>query len=132
MPHNPPRSFSLRPIRILACVLVLVASTMCTHNSSSAYQLSPQSFPGVQIIPTRAGGFSVRFLSGMLPQGQPLYVIDGNRTIVDPVRGIDWLQQSDLISISVLKDPVDLAIYGQSGANGVILITTKQSLKSLK
>ena len=68
----------------------------------------------------------------MLPQGPPLYVIDGNRMMVDPVRGIDWLQQSDLMSVSVLKDPVDLAIYGQSGANGVILITTKQSLKSLK
>lgn len=54
----------------------------------------------------------------------PLYVLDGfiiddfNPGIIDP---------SDIQSIDVLKDASATAIYGARGANGVVLITTKQS-----
>lgn len=53
----------------------------------------------------------------------PLYVIDGfpmespNNNILNP---------DDIASIEVLKDASSTAIYGARGANGVILITTKQ------
>lgn len=51
----------------------------------------------------------------------PLYLVDGV-----PVRGgIDYLNQSDIASIEVLKDAASAAIYGTQAANGVILVTTK-------
>jgi TonB-dependent SusC/RagA subfamily outer membrane receptor len=132
MSSNQPRIFSSRALRVLVCVLALGVSNACTHNSSSGYREAPPFFPGVQLIPTKAGGFSVRVLSGMLPPGPPLYVVDGVRMSVDPVRGIDWLQQGDILSIRLLKDPSEVSVYGQSGNNGVVLITTRQSLKQIK
>lgn len=52
----------------------------------------------------------------------PLYVVDG--VIVNG--GIDFLNQSDIESIEVLKDAASAAIYGTRGAAGVILVTTKK------
>jgi TonB-linked SusC/RagA family outer membrane protein len=51
---------------------------------------------------------------------QPLYVIDGVQT-----GGMSQLNPNDIESISVLKDAGSAAIYGVSGGNGVIVITTK-------
>ena len=50
----------------------------------------------------------------------PLVVIDGI-----PGRSLSDVDQSDINSISVLKD-ASAAIYGASAANGVILVTTKK------
>ena len=52
----------------------------------------------------------------------PLYVVDG----VQIEGGIDFLNQSDIESIEVLKDAAAAAIYGARAANGVILVTTKK------
>ena len=53
----------------------------------------------------------------------PLFVVDGT-----PL-GSDWslgrISPSNIFSISVLKDKAAVDDYGQRGANGVILITTK-------
>ena len=40
--------------------------------------------------------------------------------------GIDNINPSDIESIDVLKDASATAIYGSRGANGVVIITTKQ------
>ncbi|WP_187774888.1 TonB-dependent receptor [Pedobacter sp. BS3] len=53
---------------------------------------------------------------------EPLYVIDG---IID-AGDLNDLNPDDIASIEVLKDASSTAIYGSRGANGVILITTKQ------
>ena len=50
----------------------------------------------------------------------PLYVVDG--MFFD---NIDFLNSSDIASMSVLKDASAAAIYGVRAANGVILIETK-------
>lgn len=54
----------------------------------------------------------------------PLYVIDG-------ITGgdISNLNTNDIESMEVLKDASSTAIYGSAGANGVIIITTKQGTK---
>ncbi|NWJ50215.1 MAG: TonB-dependent receptor [Bacteroidetes bacterium] len=57
----------------------------------------------------------------------PLYVVDG--VLID-VGGIDYLNQSDIESIEVLKDAASAAIYGTKAASGVILITTKKGKNS--
>ena len=51
----------------------------------------------------------------------PLYVVDG----VPITGGIEYLSQSDIESIEVLKD-ASAGIYGARSASGVILVTTKK------
>jgi TonB-linked SusC/RagA family outer membrane protein len=53
----------------------------------------------------------------------PLYIIDG----IPFNRWINDLNPADIESIEVLKDASATAIYGSRGANGVILITTKNA-----
>lgn len=50
----------------------------------------------------------------------PLFVVDGF-----PVESISDIPASDIEDMTVLKDASSTAIYGSRGANGVILITTK-------
>ncbi|MFD2098981.1 SusC/RagA family TonB-linked outer membrane protein [Flagellimonas iocasae] len=59
--------------------------------------------------------------TGTVNNSEPLYVVDGNPN-VDP---IDLIPEQ-IESIQVLKSASAAAIYGAQGANGVILITTKQ------
>jgi TonB-dependent SusC/RagA subfamily outer membrane receptor len=84
-------------------------------------------FPGVHVIRTRSGGFSVRILSALVGGGEPLYVIDGTPMPVEPSRGIDWLRLDDVAQIKVMKDPAETTVYGPRGVNGVVVITTKQA-----
>jgi TonB-linked SusC/RagA family outer membrane protein len=58
---------------------------------------------------------------GTLHNTDPLYVVDGVQT-----REIGLINPNDIESMEVLKDASTAAIYGSSGANGVILITTKK------
>lgn len=57
-----------------------------------------------------------------LNNNDPLWVVDG--VVVDN-GGINYLNQSDIASVEVLKDAASQAIYGARAAAGVILITTK-------
>lgn len=86
-------------------------------------------FPGVRVVPTPTGGFSVRIrgVSTVFGNKEPLYVIDGMPVMVEPGRGLDWLNPADIERIDVLKNPGETSIYGVRGANGVVLITTKRS-----
>lgn len=84
-------------------------------------------FPGVEVVPTGHSAFFIRIQSGLVGAGDPLYVIDGAPTVVDPSRGIDWFKPEDIAAIQVLKSPEDLAVYGPRGVNGVIVITTRQA-----
>ncbi len=51
----------------------------------------------------------------------PLYVVDGF-----PTDDIGYLNPSDVESMEILKDASATAIYGNRGANGVVLISTKK------
>ncbi len=55
----------------------------------------------------------------------PLYVVDG----VPFVDAINMISPNDIESMEILKDASATAIYGNRGANGVILITTKKGKK---
>ena len=52
----------------------------------------------------------------------PLYVVDG----VPYNGGLNSINPNDIASTTILKDAAATAIYGNRGANGVILITTKR------
>ncbi len=85
--------------------------------------------PGLSIIKNTGqpgDGFKVNIRGmGTIGNSQPLYVIDGV-----PGGNIDNMSPADIESIDVLKDAASAAIYGARGANGVILVTTKQGSRS--
>ncbi len=59
---------------------------------------------------------------GTINNSDPLYIVDGM-----PISGgIDNINPADVLSVEVLKDAASAAIYGTRGANGVILVTTRQ------
>ena len=81
---------------------------------------------GVQVIRSSGqpqAGFSikVRGTSSITSGSDPLYIVDGVQTY-----SIAEINPADIESFSVLKDASSAAIYGSSGANGVVLITTKK------
>lgn len=73
--------------------------------------------------------------SGSLGAGNdPLYVIDGmpySSTSSLDMNPLSFINPADIENISVLKDASSTAIYGSRGANGVILITTKNAGKEV-
>ncbi len=64
----------------------------------------------------------VRGGTSLTQSNDPLYIVDGF-----PVSSISDIAPSDIASMDVLKDAAATAIYGAQGANGVIIITTKDS-----
>ena len=64
----------------------------------------------------------------------PLYVIDGVPLFVEAgnLNPLLNLSPNDIESIDVLKDASATAIYGSRGANGVIIVTTKDGRKESK
>ena len=80
---------------------------------------------GVQITSTDGtpgAGFSIniRGVGTLTGDSSPLYIVDGFE-----VDDIDYLSNSDIESIEILKDASSTAIYGARAANGVVLISTK-------
>lgn len=73
--------------------------------------------------PGTMGEISIRGVRSLTASNSPLYVVDGIPLMSG---GIDYLNPSDIESIDILKDASATAIYGSRGANGVVLVTTKQ------
>ena len=83
---------------------------------------------GVQVLQNNGSpgaGISVRIrgTNSLNGSNEPLYVVDGF-----PINGSNptILNNADIESMEILKDASATAIYGSRGANGVVLITTKQ------
>lgn len=92
--------------------------------AANAMQSLQGKVAGVQIVSNGAPGASptvrVRGVGSFEGGAAPLYVVDG--MFFD---NIDFLNPSDIKSISVLKDISATAIYGMRGSNGVIIVETK-------
>ena len=110
--------------------------------TNSVDQLIAGRAAGVQVTQASSepgGGVTIRIRgTGSINAGnEPLYVIDGlpvdngsatpgspvNRTVSR--NPLNALSPDDIASIEILKDASATAIYGSRGANGVVLITTK-------
>lgn len=82
---------------------------------------------GVSVVTTEGSPdadvkIRVRGGTSLTQSNDPLYIVDGF-----PVSSINDIAPSDIASMDVLKDAAATAIYGAQGANGVIIITTKES-----
>ena len=112
---------------------------------SSPEQLIQGKSAGVQITaasgePGAGVNIRIRGTSSVRGGNNPLFVVDGiplsgediSAGGLDMGRGnaatknpLNFLNPSDIESIDILKDASATAIYGSRGANGVVLITTK-------
>ena len=81
---------------------------------------------GVNIISDGLPGGSVKIRvrgsNSINKSNDPLYVVDG----LVRESGLDGINPEDIASMQILKDASSTAIYGSRGANGVVIITTKQ------
>lgn len=85
--------------------------------------------PGAGVTFKIRGTNSLGAVSGDIDgNNQPILVIDG---VPIPGGNLNEINPSDIESINVLKDAAAAAIYGSQGANGAILITTKNGKKGL-
>ena len=85
--------------------------------------------PGVQVLRRSDGSFALRIRGVSSPSGnnEPLIVIDGTSSQDgNSARSLSALNPQDVQRIDVLKDAASTAFYGMRGANGVIVITTRQ------
>jgi len=96
--------------------------------SQNAVQAIQGKSAGVNIVTNDEPGANptirIRGLGTVLSNRDPLYVINGVET-----NGLNGLSPNDIASIDILKDASSLAIYGQKGSNGVVIITTKSGKK---
>lgn len=91
---------------------------------TDASQILNGASPGLQIMQSsgapNAESFSYNIRGvGTLNSSGPLILVDGME------QSVSMVNPSDIASVSILKDAASCAIYGNRGANGVILITTK-------
>ncbi|MDP4273279.1 MAG: TonB-dependent receptor [Bacteroidota bacterium] len=84
---------------------------------------------GVDIVsnirPGEIAKVTIRGTRSINGSNDPLYVVDG----IIFMGSINDLNTNDISNIEILKDASATAIYGSRGANGVILITTKNGSK---
>ena len=93
---------------------------------NSAAQALAGRLAGVQITgtegsPDAAAVIRVRGGGSITQDNSPLYIIDG----IQVEDALNVISPQDIASVDVLKDASATAIYGARGANGVIIITTK-------
>ena len=85
---------------------------------------------GVQLTssngaPGSQASITIRGISSINAGNSPLIIVDGA-----PYSGdLNNINTQDVESMTVLKDAASNALYGARGANGVIIITTKQASK---
>ena len=100
--------------------------------------------PGLAIEESTTGAARTRYNirvrgdASLNANSEPLWIVDGVPIYVGTDTGsvpgtsytvspMSFINPDDIESITVLKDAATTSIYGADGANGVILVTTKQS-----
>ncbi|MFY0715244.1 TonB-dependent receptor [Seonamhaeicola sp. NFXS20] len=126
-------------------------SQLSENNFKKGVNVSPDNLlqgkvAGVRIVqssgePGAGVDVSIRGIGSIRSGSTPLFVVDGiplsnsNVSSASPNFGLgnssaknplNFLNTSDIESITVLKDASAAAIYGARGSNGVVIITTKQ------
>lgn len=118
---------------------MLLSSVVTYTNATSIYDDIERKLQGkvagVNITQTSGAAGAdtkviIRGLSSFSSDNRTLFIIDG--VPVQFANGVSsevTLLPNDIADITVLKDGAAAAIYGSRGANGVVVITTKQGLE---
>ncbi|MCM4159262.1 hypothetical protein FHG64_17390 [Antarcticibacterium flavum] len=96
-------------------------------DAGNAAHLLQGKVAGVSIAEDSSGEMiRIRGASSLNSAESPLFIIDGK-----PVSSHD-LRPEDITGVEILKGDEATALYGAKGANGVVIITTKQGLTELQ
>ncbi|MDR1682456.1 MAG: TonB-dependent receptor, partial [Candidatus Symbiothrix sp.] len=110
---------------VTGAISSLSAKDITSSPVASAVQAIQGKATGVQVIQNTGspgGKTTIKIRgTGTINDSDPLYIVDG--FVVD---AIDHINPNDIANMEVLKDAASASIYGARGANGVVLITTKQ------
>lgn len=136
---------SLRKSDMTGATSSVRVKTNVARESNTVDQLLQGRAAGVQVTsnngnPGSGINVQIRGINSLRGNNQPLYVVDGvvistagtdasmakqGNDLQEYQNGLAGLEPSDIASIEILKDASATAIYGSRGANGVVLITTK-------
>ena len=116
---------TMRKKDVTGAVSFVTSKTFDSQSTANMGDALEGQLAGVQISrpsgqPQAGYDIIIRGISTITAGSNPLFIVDGV-----PTTSINQIDPTDIESISVLKDASAAAIYGVSGANGVILITTK-------
>ena len=116
---------SMKKSDLTGSVSSVAAKSIEGFKTGSVVEALGGQIAGVQITQsdgTPGSGFDIKIRGVGTVNGDssPLYIVDGFE-----VSSIDYLPNSDIESVEVLKDASASAIYGARAANGVVLVTTK-------
>ena len=117
-----------RKVDLVGAIATVDSETIQQTPNANVMQSLQGRVPGVQIVSNGAPGVEptvrLRGVNSFNAGGNPLYVVDGQW-----YNTIDFLDPNQIESISVLKDVSSVAIFGQRGVNGVIIVETKKGRK---
>jgi len=81
----------------------------------------------VSINPDGSLAVRIRGPGSFYGNSEPLYIVDGIPVRVGPGGTVAGISPYEIESIRVLKGPPETTIYGVRGANGVIIIKTRNA-----
>jgi TonB-linked SusC/RagA family outer membrane protein len=118
---------SMKKKDVVGAVDVVDTKEAGATTSTNPSELLIGKSPGVQVVQSSGtpGADAQIFIrgSGSFTSVEPLYIIDGVQADKNLFNG---LSSQDILNITILKDAASTAIYGSSGANGVVIITTRK------
>ena len=113
-----------KKVNLTGSVSTVNFAEMSSRPVTDASQILNSASPGLQIMQSSGQpnvenfSYNIRGV-GTLNSSGPLILVDGME------QSLGMVNPSDIANVSILKDAASCAIYGNRGANGVILITTK-------
>jgi len=107
----------------------VTAEEIRQNPSQSIEQHLMRKCPSCIVTVTADGRIAIRIRGRgtIVGSSEPLYVIDGVPIAPGPGGALSGINPYDIETIEVLTDPASISMYGSRGANGVIVITTKQA-----
>ncbi|MDO6738208.1 SusC/RagA family TonB-linked outer membrane protein [Wenyingzhuangia sp. 2_MG-2023] len=98
------------------------------RNVTQLSQALQGTMPGIMVTrssdePGESASVRIRGIT-TIGDNSPLFIVDGV-----PIGNINYVNPSNIESVTVLKDAASASIYGARAAAGVILITTKRAKK---
>ena len=136
---------TMRKKDLSGAVASIKSEDLMIGNPTSFSQALQGKLAGVQVnsndgAPGSGMSITIRGANSFSTSSQPLYIVDGipfdagsaptsganenNNTTSNP---LSLINPNDIESIDVLKDASATAIYGSRGANGVVMVTTRQA-----
>ena len=117
---------------LTGAVAVVSADELNSPAFNSVDQALQGRIAGVDIVsgggePGAESSIRIRGTRSISAGNDPLIVLDG---VIGAVDSYSDINPDDIETVSILKDASSTAVYGARGANGVILVTTKDGTKS--